>query len=170
MESQASPSSQSGGNKRVVTIVLVVVGVFLLLAIVGGILGFVIARKAAHRVGETIEDTSALLKDIGQYPDSYVQEGLPQYPGAEVTHLGRRDAKPTNGSITIVISTNDSVANVAAYYDQQLTSNGWVLKPASSTEASELVSRTYSKNNQEYSLVVQRSDEGTTATITWQAK
>lgn len=167
-----TPTPPASKNTAVKIVVIILIVLFVLGVIAAGI-GYWATRKAANEITERVGDAEQLAQEVQSYPDAYVAAGLPQYPGATVTHLGRKDAKPTDGSIVIVVSSKDSVNAMAEYFDHHLKEAGWrnnVMQDSTSNDT-QLVTRTYVKGNGEYNLSIQKSaDSDSAATITWTEK
>ena len=149
---------------KVAIVVLVIVGALSQLGIVGVIIGSSYLRKHP----ETVEQVGEILQQINDYPEAYKAAGLPQYPGGDITHFGDREASPQDG-IFIFVTTGDSLEKVATDFDAQMKAKGWTLKNDNATTSEVLISRTYTKDGQEYHLSVNRDQETgrTNVTINW---
>ncbi len=152
---------------KVAIIILVIVAAITLLGIVGVLIGANYLRKhpeAAEEIGET-------LKQISDYPASYKQAGLPEYPSADITHFGDKDATFHDG-IFIFLVTDDDRDKVAVFFDSQLKAKGWNLTNDNSS-SDVYLARTYTKagevDDEDLKLGITRDNETnkTNVTINW---
>lgn len=157
----APPPKKSNANK-VVAIILIVLFVLLLL---GGVGTYLVYKFVTNKVDNGAEQINQLAQEIQQYPDSYKQAGLPEYPNAELTSLSKKDATVHDG-VSLVLSSKDSAAKVAEYYDTQLKAKGWVADGEPTPFESDFYYRTYKKGDEQYAVTVQTSTDTNEATIT----
>ena len=161
----AGPPKKSNANK----VIIIIVSILVILAILGALGSFLVFRfvkKAADESG--IKELNKIAEEIQDYPTAYKSENLPQYPNAQITSLSRKDATVSDG-ISIVISSNDSSAKVAEFFDTRLKAKGWAADGESMPFDASFYYRNYTKGDQEFSITVQTSTDNneTTATIGW---
>ncbi len=60
----------------------------------------------------------------GGYPSVWVEDGLPEYPGATITKA--REGRSHAWGAQITLETTDSLADVKAYFDTEMTARGFV--------------------------------------------
>ncbi len=123
------PPASKGGNSAL-KIILIVVGVFVLIGVLGMVTcGIVIHRaiKSAHvsQKGDNMKvETPFGNMETSTDPDKTAQElGVEIYPGAEVQKAGT--ASVTFGSfhtVTAIFESNDSVDKICDFYRQKFPS------------------------------------------------
>jgi len=107
------------------------------------------------------------VQEIREYPDVYRIAGLPQYPGAEVTSVGRKEVTLDEG-VSVILTTRDDVKTVSAFFETELAKLGWQVDsnfPAQSQE--DFYYKSFTKDNTQFSITIDRSQDGkeTTAKI-----
>lgn len=122
------------------------------LGVVVAIFGMVIYTQFYRQRDPASYTPPPTVSEISEYPEIYKQAKLPEYPDAEITSSGQKDATLEEG-VSIIVSTHDDIPAVAAFYDKELKKQGW--KPddsiASSTSGS-VYYKTYRKGNVQYSI------------------
>lgn len=58
------------------------------------------------------------------YPALYTEANLPQYPGARVTNRGVQEVS-LEEQIKLKLRSQDSVEEIKAYYEEEMTALGW---------------------------------------------
>lgn len=155
---------------KAVVVILIVLGVLFLIGIVFSIFA---AGFFGSKVKEGLQEAGIEnIQELSQYPDSYKAANLPEYPDAEVVHLGNKEAQPAHDNgIVLYVNTTDEVAKVVDFYNSRLTADGWNadVNQSSSQNDSTLVTRIYTKDDQQYTLTVSRDGENNTTNvvITW---
>lgn len=61
------------------------------------------------------------------YPPLYRELGLPEYPGATVSNLGRSNDSLADG-LSITLETTASHSELRAFYESRLEASGWTLQ------------------------------------------
>lgn len=151
---------------KAVIVILIVVGILTAIGVLGSLAFLAWFRgsggnEVAKELGETIQE-------LAEYPDAYRAAGLPEYPGGEVTHFGQKEAKLSDG-IFIFVVTGDGLNTVAAFFDDELKAEGWSLKSENTGASDIVVSRAYTKADQELNLSITHDAETnkTNITINW---
>ncbi len=131
-----SASPKKGSNNKLIIIIAVVVGVFVVLGIASFfVLGF-FAQKTAETITEqatggkvdieeggdkvTIEtDEGKATFGKNEVPDSFPSD-ITVYSGSEVT-----STTVTDNTVSIILKTSDSVSTSFGFYKSDLKKNGW---------------------------------------------
>ena len=78
---------------------------------------------------ETIDTPTPAVSDVPDanplaYPKQYVDENLPQYPGAILTDVGRQTTS-IRGGLELVAVSNDGLALIIQYFIPEMEKRGW---------------------------------------------
>ncbi len=89
---------------------------------------------------------------IDEYPDLYLQAGLPQYPNGELTE--KRQGGNLNDGVQVTIETEDSIETVKSFFDTEMGNRGFTLSSdtASTNELTYL--GIYTKGNKKFTLTI----------------
>lgn len=152
-------------SKRIIITIALLSG--LLLAGVGAVIG--VSWWKSRNQQSSADTALETLAQISEYPEAYEQAGLPKYPNAEVTYLGNGDDTSKDG-VFIYLNTQDGIEIVSDFFDKELTANGWHLPDNRKSSTDGLITRTYLKDNQEFSLIFARDEttKQSNITINWQ--
>jgi len=113
-----STSQKSGSNNKIVTVVAIVVGIFIVL----GITAFFGAKLYMEKVVETAVEKAVTDKEnnIAGVPESFPADDVTVYPNSEVV-----DSAESEGDVTLRLKTSDSVSKAAEFYKNKLVDSGW---------------------------------------------
>ncbi len=70
-----------------------------------------------------VREEGAQQAQAGGYPSVWVEENLPQYPGAELTKT--REGKSNAWGAQVTFETTDSLADVQSYFVAEMTNRGY---------------------------------------------
>ena len=141
-----APSSKND-NKKVVKIVLIIVGVLIVLGIVSSIaIGFAIKKGAESFIdaatGSSIEinanddggevtikdkDGASITSRTGSsaaLPSDFPESDVPMYRGAKIESSGDMTIGDTV-TYTVTLSTEDTVSRVVSSYESEFSREGW---------------------------------------------
>lgn len=187
LKSTGSNTGGTGGNnKKVLTIVLVVVGVLVLLSIVGTMLVGRLTKKAVTTVVDkasngqikvdsdgtkvkvkgddgkeaTFEATTKLPKD---FPSD-----VPMYKGAKITSVSTIDLGTDGKSYTVGLTSSANPNDVNNYYKEALGTNGWETISSSTSDDTSMIMANNKAKNLTVVLSLQAGDnkKGTTIGLT----
>ncbi len=163
----SSPAGVPKKSNATKLIVIILIILFVLFAL-GALGSYLVFRFVKHKTDTGIKQLNQAVQQLEQYPTAYKDAGLPQYPNGKVTSLSKQDATVHDG-ISLVVTTSDSSAKAAEYYDTQLKAKGWVADGEPVPFDTAFYYRNYKKGDQAFALTVQNSSQNneTTATITW---
>lgn len=154
---ETPPTPPKRPKRKPLRIVLTTIG----LGVLFGIFGIVIYTQFYRRHDPASYTPPPTVSEISEYPEIYKQAKLPEYPNAEITSAGQRDAKLEDG-VSILVHTYDDIPKVAAFYDKELKKQGW--KPddsiASDTTGS-VYFKTYLKGNVKFAITATSSTQTT---------
>ncbi len=116
--------------------------------------------------------TTGLCAADLDYPEKYREMGLPEYPNASVSALGR-DNSSTHDGISITLLTDDDDATLRDYYESEMQALGWLLEETIAgkkmREAGKLdklpFGAVFSKDSMRYQLFTGKHATGTTIHI-----
>jgi len=74
-------------------------------------------------VEEAVQEQSQQMTD--EYPDLYLQAGLPQYPNSELTK--KRQGSNLNDGVQVTIETQDSIETAKSFFDTEMENRGFAL-------------------------------------------
>lgn len=171
MENTTPQAPKKSSNKTVIIIVVIVV-ILVILGIVGSILSGLFAKKVAEKTTEsiisgvtngavdvdtknnsvTITGEDGTTTTIGSKLPNNFPSDIPVYPGATVTSssVTNGDAESVTSSATL--STSDSLEKVKAYYDGQLSKDGWTQQD--SLNLGSIVNYVVTKNNRQLAVTI----------------
>lgn len=131
------------------------------LGVLFGIFGIIIYTQFYRRHDPASYSPPPTVSEISEYPEVYKQAQLPEYPNADITSAGQKEAKPEDG-ISILAYTYDDIPAVAAFYDVELKKLGW--KPdesIASDTTSSVYFKTYLKGDFKYAITATKSSQAT---------
>lgn len=154
MQDAQKPNIKSGKKSKVVIALIIIV----LLIGIGVTLMIQEASKEHLTAGQ--QKLVDFVNSTQDYPDSYINADLPQYPSGNVTSLNEKTLTPEN-IISIVLTSKDSSEKIAKYYDDNLVSNGWTPVIIGERKPFDAMpyNQDYQKDNQSYSLIIQTSQQ-----------
>jgi hypothetical protein len=173
-EKSASTSPQKSSNTKLIVIIIVVVAVLAILAGGGYYANRYFNEKSAEKAVEeatggkvdidddgdkiTVEtDEGKVTMGQNEVPDSFPSD-VTVYSGAEVTRTSEVD-----DSVTLQLTTSDSISTVFDFYKGDLKSNGWKLSTtAESVEDSSLI---YAEKNDKQVIVTVSEDTQSDKTL-----
>lgn len=130
-----------------------------------------IEEETGEEANVVIDDTSMRVEteegtvEIGSasLPENW-PEDVAVYPNAAVSYSAAVNSENGEPQMAFVITTDDSVTAVAAFYKDQLMANGWTMEAA--MEAGTMTILSGSKDDRIVSLVINGSEEQTSVTLT----
>ncbi len=184
---------EKGSAKKSSNTLLIVglgcLGVVVLLAIVGAVVGRVLVKNAG-RVGtsllqETIEKQTGIKTDLsdveegkmtftdtktgstvdigsGKLPDNFPKD-FPVYPGSKVASAASGSEKGEQEGFWVTLTTSDSTDKVNMYYKTNLAANGW--ETSATYQAEDASTQTIRKGTMSGSLTVTRDGDDITTNI-----
>lgn len=179
MENTTQPNTASSGSGKkigliivVVVILLLLVGGFIIKKVIGAVGNKVVEKAIEKSAGNGTDvdfsngtykatDKNGNTVSIGgnaQLPSDWPSD-VPQYPGSKLTFSGSNSGSNGKAAMGIVMTTSDSPDKVAAYYRDQLTNDGWVVKANSSAQGAS--SLAFEKGDRA-AIVIVADGEGTT--------
>ena len=151
-----SNSNTAKTSKHIIVIVFVIVlGV---LVFFGGIAYFAIKYLSKPVLTKEQQAVVELAKDIEVYPDAYISAGLPQYPNGELISLSKK-TDTVNEGINVTVNTNDDLATIAKYYDDELVAKGWIATDGVGQISTEQYIKEYKKADQLITIFINPTSE-----------
>lgn len=151
-----SNSNTAKTSKHIIVIVFVIVlGV---LVFFGGIAYFAIKYLSKPVLTKEQQAVVELAKDIEVYPDAYISAGLPQYPNGELISLSKK-TDTVNEGINVTVNTNDDLATIAKYYDDELVAKGWTATVGVGQISTEQYIKEYKKADQLITIFINPTSE-----------
>ncbi len=134
-----------------------------------GVFGIVIYYQFYNQRNPASYTPPPAVSQISEYPDTYKQAKLPEYPNAEITSSGQKTATLNDG-INVIVRTYDDIPTVASFYDKALVANDW--KPddsITSDTAGKVYYKTYIKGDAKYTITATSSNQvsGTDISISY---
>lgn len=165
-------------SKKNWIIIGIVVVVLIILSVLRGLSGFMgrtMVEKAMERASDGKADvemnadgTMNIKTEDGEFstgagtPKDWPSD-IPAYAGASVTYSASTNPTDGKAGMALILSTNDSAANVKTFYETQLKNEGW--KITNTMQGGGTVIMTAEKDGRQLSLAIAEADGKTGITI-----
>lgn len=165
----------SKSNKKVITIVLVVVGILIILGILGSLLtGYVFKKGAEGFIGAAtgdkvkIDDGEVTIKgedgadlkvntgSSAKLSEGFPKSDVPVYKGAKIESSSDITVEGST-AYTVVLSTKDSVSDVMEFYKSKLSSGDW--KKSFSSNSSYGSTSNFTSESKKMAVTITASDD-----------
>ncbi|MDN5819342.1 MAG: hypothetical protein L0H36_02060 [bacterium] len=167
----AAPEPAAANNKKVIKIVLIVVGAVIVLAIIGSIASAFLIKKGTESFINTVTDGKAQVdSDKGEVtikgedgsqmttrttdaeiPEGYPESDVPVYKNADIKTATDMNIDDSS-SYTMSLTTRDSAAQVMKFYKAELSGGGW--KRTYSTNSSGTSMASYSNKSKNMTAII----------------
>lgn len=151
-----SNSNTAKTSKHIIVIVILIV--LSVLVFFGGVAYFAINYLSKPVLTKEQQALIELAKDIEVYPDAYISAGLPQYPNGELISLSKK-TDTVNDGINVTVNTNDDLATIAKYYDDELVAKGWTANDGVGQISTEQYIKEYQKADQLITIFINPTSE-----------
>lgn len=140
-------NQESGGSKKGLYIVIVVVLVLIALYLMRGSFGLVGAPEGVD-VDRNLDGSATYTNDQGTVttgsntlPDDWPSDA-PKYPNANIQYSGSSNPQTGEQGVAVAFFTTDAVQTVMDYYKKELASNGWKVEQTATVGLNTVLSAT----------------------------
>lgn len=182
-----SGDTQKNNNKKLVTIILIVIGALIVLSILGAaLMGFVFKKGTESLIDKATDGqvkvntnkdggemtfegensrTNVKTGSSAELPKDFPKNDVPVYKNAKI--VSTSDTTIDNATTySVMLSTKDSVADVAKFYKDTFSSGGWKETYSMNANSNSSSASYINESKQLTTIVSASSEDGDDTTVT----